>query len=139
MSTLTKRAVPNPKARLIAAGIALAFGIVTIISGGQALFGSEAARAAVGDAVPFVLWFNFIAGFAYIVAAVGLFKRLQWSWWLSALIAISTVLVSAALGVHIWSAGSYEARTVGAMALRSGIWIAIAVIAWRALCHSNDR
>ena len=37
---------------------AILFGVLTILSGGQALFGGEAARAAVGAAVPFVLWFN---------------------------------------------------------------------------------
>ena len=36
------------------------------------LFGGEAARAAAGQFMPFVLWFNFIAGFAYVVAGVGL-------------------------------------------------------------------
>ena len=36
------------------------FGVLTIVSGGVALFGGSDARAAVGDAVPFVLWFNFL-------------------------------------------------------------------------------
>jgi len=104
---------------------------LTILSGGQALFGSEDSRAAVGHSVPFVLWFNFTAGFAYVIAAVCLFKRQQWSAWLSALIAIATVFVFVAFGFLIWTGGLFEIRTIGAMALRSGVWLAITVIAWR--------
>ena len=44
---------------LIAAIVALLFGALTILSGGRTLFGGLEARAAMGDAVPFVLWFNF--------------------------------------------------------------------------------
>jgi hypothetical protein len=52
--------------------LVIAFGALTLFSGGQALFGSPEARAAVGNAVPFVLWFNFSADFVYILAGVGL-------------------------------------------------------------------
>ena len=62
-------------ALLIAAIVAVLFGALTIFSGGRALFGGAEARAAVGAAVPFVLWFNFLAGFAYVAAGVGLFLR----------------------------------------------------------------
>jgi hypothetical protein len=48
------------------------FGALTIASGGRVLFVSEAARVATGNYVPFVVWFNFLAGFAYVAAGVGL-------------------------------------------------------------------
>ena len=67
--------------------VALVFGLMTIVAGGRALFGDEAARAAAGAAVPFVLWFNFLAGFAYVVAGAGLIMRAPWGAWLSALVA----------------------------------------------------
>jgi len=54
------------RALKIAAGVAILFGLLSILSSGRALFGNEAARAAVEDAAPFVLWVNFIAGFAYV-------------------------------------------------------------------------
>jgi hypothetical protein len=76
-----------------------------------------------------VLWFNFAAGFAYVVAGIGLLMRLRWAVWLSALIAISTIAVFLAFGVHVISGGAYEIRTAGAMALRSLVWITIAVVA----------
>lgn len=115
----------------IAAGVAIIFGILTVFSGGQALFGSDAARASVGNAVPFVLWFNFLAGFAYVVAGIGLILRHRPAFFLSLGIFIGTVLVMLAFGVTIMQGGAYEMRTVGAIILRAGVWAVISVIAWR--------
>ena len=122
----------NWKFRLVAT-LAVLFGALTIASGGYALFGGEAAQAAVGDAVPFVLWFNFAAGFAYVVAGVGLWQQTRWGAIVSSLIAVATIIVCAAFGFHVLSGGAYELRTVGALALRSLIWISIAVFGWRIL------
>ena len=116
----------------IAAAIAILFGMLTILSGGRALFGDPVAQAAAGNAVPFVLWFNFGAGFAYIATGVGLFLRTRWAVWIAAFIAISTLFVFGALGIHIWTGGAYEMRTVGAMTFRSLVWIGIAMISFRA-------
>ncbi len=123
----------RPRWALVAAVVAVLFGILTVVSGGRALFGGEAARAAVGNAVAFVLWFNFLGGFAYVLAGVGLFLWRRWAALLSAAIALATLLVFAALGWHIASGGAFEMRTLVAMVLRSGIWIAIAIPACRVL------
>src|SRR3972149_6112930 len=57
---------------------ALVFGAATIRSGGSVLFGDGAPAA--GNVVGFVLWFNFLAGFAYVVAAGGAFEaRTAWA------------------------------------------------------------
>ncbi|GAA4135280.1 hypothetical protein ACFFTN_26610 [Aminobacter aganoensis] len=48
----------------IAAGVAVAFGLATVLSGGRALFGD----VDMGAVVSFVLWFNFLAGFAYVLS-----------------------------------------------------------------------
>jgi len=76
---------------VLAAVVAVAFGILTVIVGGQTLFGSPVTRAAAGNIVPFVLWFNFFAGFAYIAAGFGLFLWKNWAALLSAVIAIATL------------------------------------------------
>lgn len=125
-------AFDRPRWALIAAGVVIVFGVLTVLSGGQALFGGEAARAAVGDAVAFVLWFNFAAGFFYVLAGIGLFLWRRWAAQLSAIIAIATLIVFAAFGWHVAMGAAFEMRTVGAMILRSGIWIAIAILACRA-------
>ena len=115
----------------IAAAVAVLFGLLTIAAGGRALFGGEEARAAVGDAVGFVLWFNFLAGFAYVAAGIGLFLRKYWAVLLSIAIFSATILVTISFGAHVAFGGAYEMRTVGAMSLRTLVWGVIAAIAAR--------
>lgn len=116
-----------------AAVLAAVFGLMTIKEGGTVLFGDAAARAAAGAYVPFVLWFNFLAGFAYAIAAIGLWRRQRWAAWLAAGIATATALTFAVFGVHVLAGGAYEQRTALAMALRTTVWTVIAALAWRQL------
>lgn len=109
--------------------VAIGFGLLTIRAGGTVLFGSAAARSAAGHYVPFVLWFNFLAGFAYVVAGVGLWLERRWAAWLAVVVAAAAALVFAAFGVHVLAGGAYELRTVVAMSLRTLVWTAIAVVA----------
>jgi hypothetical protein len=109
----------------IAAGIAIVFGALTIASGGLALFGGPGAQAGAGNAVPFVLWFNFLSGFVYVLAGIGIALRKPWGRTLAVALALAIVGVFALLGWHVFQGGAYEMRTVGAMALRAAIWIAI--------------
>lgn len=114
-----------------AAVVAVLFGLLTVFSGGRTLFGSEAARLAAGAVVPFVLWFNFGAGFAYVACGFGLWGRRRWSVPLAVIIAVATAIVFAAFAIHAWTGGAYEARTVGAMTLRTLLWTGIAWTAYR--------
>ena len=118
--------------------VAVVFGVATLISGGRTLFDAETQQRA-GNYVAFVLWFNFVVGFAYIVAGVGLWFQQRWSIWLSFAIAAATLVVFAAFGLQIWRGGSYEMRTVGAMVLRAITWIAIAEVAYVKLAHAHER
>ncbi len=111
--------------------IAVAFGLLTIKSGGAVLFIDGADREAAGNYVPFVLLFNFIAGFAYLFAGAGIFMQRRWAAWFSILIAIATIIVFALFGLHILNEGLYENRTVGAMTMRTVVWAFIAMFAYR--------
>ena len=111
--------------------LAVLFGLVTVKEGAAVLFGTEAARTAAGAYVPWVLWFNFLAGFAYVAAGLGLWWRQGWAAGLALGIALVTALVFAAFGVHVLNGGAYEARTMAAMALRTTVWLVIGVLAWR--------
>ncbi len=102
----------------IAGGVAIAFGVLTVFSGGRTLLGS----ADMGAVVPFVLWFNTLAGLAYVVAGLGLWQGRRWAWPLSLAIFAATLLVFAAFGLHVAQGGAFEMRTVYAMALRSAVW-----------------
>ncbi len=110
--------------------VAMVFGILTLYSGGSVLFVDGPARAAAGRYVPFVLWFNFLAGFAYILAGAGLFLWRQWAVYLSVFIFAATLIVFAAFGLHVAFDGDYETRTVFAMIFRSAVWLVIALGAW---------
>lgn len=124
----------NKLSRFISPGIAavaLVFGLVTIVSGGKVLFGGEAAREAAGNYMPFVVGFNFIAGFAYVAAAVGLARGRLWAGRLALGIAAATAFVFIYFGLFVLSGAPFEMRTVGAMTLRTALWAGIAWFACR--------
>ena len=111
----------------LAGGTAMAFGLLTLVSGGTALSGA----VDMGAVVPFVLWFNFLAGFAYVAAGLGLWRGERWGLWLAVALALGTALVAAAFGLHVLGGGAFEMRTVGALALRFGFWAVVAAVGWR--------
>jgi hypothetical protein len=116
-----------------AALLAIAFGLLTIMSGGTALFGA----VDMGAVVPFVLWFNFLAGFAYVAGGILLWKGSRWSFLVALAILLATVMTFAAFG---WSAASgtpFEMRTVVAMTLRTGFWAAVCFVARRPLASMS--
>lgn len=112
---------------------AVLFGMATLVEGGHVLFGGPAARAEAGNIVPFVLAFNFAAGFVYVIAGLGIMTRRRWVLGVARSLAVSTLLVFAMLGVHIVAGGAFEARTVMAMTLRSAFWVAQALALARIL------
>ena len=87
--------------------------------------------------MPFVVWFNFLAGFTYVTAGVGLWLGRRWSAWLAIVIAATTALVFTALGIHIATGGAFEVRTVAAMTLRTVLWAAVAMFAGRRLLRDS--
>jgi hypothetical protein len=123
----------NPSWPLRAAALfAVVFGALTIASGASVLFGGEMARTA-GDYVPFVVWFNFLAGFAYVAAGAGLWLGRRWAVWLAVALAVATLAAFAAFGIRAAGGAPFAPRTVWAMILRSATWVAIAFLGCRAL------
>ncbi len=115
----------------IATVIAVVFGLLTIKSGGSVLFIDGTFREKAGNYLPFVVWFNFLAGFAYLIAGGGLWMQKHWAVWLSIFIVVATLVVFAILGLHILKGGMYEVRTIAAMSLRTVVWAFIALFAYR--------
>jgi hypothetical protein len=124
-------AIDSRGVQVAAAAVAVVFGIATLASGGRVLLGGEGVREAAGAVVPWVLWFNFAAGFAYVAAGVGFALRRGWAAPLALAIALASAVVLAALGMHAALGGAYEARTVAAMVLRCVVWMGLAWWAWR--------
>ena len=130
----------RPVATWVTIAVAVVFGLLTIKSGGSVLFvGGEYLQQA-GNYVPFVLWFNFLAGFLYVVAGIGIWKRQRWAAWLAVMIFTASVLVFVLLGLHIGGGGNYEMRTVIAMTIRCSVWAVIALFSYRTILqkHMDD-
>ena len=76
MHVLASPAPPMPKTGIAA----IVFGLATVVTGGAALF----TRLDMGHVVAFVLWFNFLAGFAYVAAGILIYRGVPgapvWAW-----------------------------------------------------------
>lgn len=127
-ATIARPGLRATLARWLLGGIAVAFGIATVFIGGHVLWGGPEAREAAGKVVPFVLLFNFGVGFAYVAGGLASLLGSWWSIWLARGIAVSTLLVFAAFGVHVLVGGDHETRTLLAMLLRLGFWGAQALL-----------
>jgi hypothetical protein len=135
---MTRLKWPDPKWFGGLALFAMLYGLVTLKEGGSVLFIDGEARAAAGQYVPFVLWFNFLAGFAYIAAGGALWLQKSWGVWLACCIALGTMLVFAAFAGHVVNGGAYETRTVLAMSARTLSWTIIAAVAWLQLIRRQS-
>lgn len=118
--------------------IALVFGALTIKAGGLILFSEGAFHQQQGNFVPFVVWFNFIAGFAYIIAAIGIFCMCAWSIQLSYAIATATASFFFLFGLHVIGGGPYELQTVVVMTVRTLLWIAISFVVYYKIAPDAD-
>ncbi len=112
--------------------VALIFGVMTIFAGGSVLFAPATTQDWAGHIVDFVVWFNFLAGFAYVAAAIGLWRGENWAPRLAALIALATALVAAGFCIVVLRGAAFEMRTVGALIFRVLFWTVIAIAAHRA-------
>ena len=132
---MTRMTLTNSRSRPVMKGaalLAMAFGAVTVVSGGNVLFGPDAAREMAGQFVPFVVWFNTIAGFVYVAAGLAIWSGHRWALGISVGIAAATALVAAGFGIWVAQGGAFEMRTIAALALRFGVWLAIALIVYQA-------
>lgn len=119
------------KALRILSVTAVVFGLLTLKAGGSVIFTIGPVRQAEGNFVPFVVWFNFLSGFFYIAAGVGLWMKKRWALYLSIVLFFCIVIAYIFFGVHVLSGGLYEKRTAYAMALRAFLWGVISIASYR--------
>ena len=112
---------------------AMFFGIVTIFSGWQNLFNEDVIKHQ-GKIIPLVLWYNFIAGIFYIIAAFGVIKQKRMALRLTSFISSLNLVVFLYLIVHISNNGSFETKTLVAMSFRTTFWFVFFVL----LSRSNQ-
>jgi hypothetical protein len=124
---------PHNRAQRISAVVAALFGLATLFAGGRVLFG-------LGDAgyvvVPAVLLFNTVMGFFYLLAAVLIVRSVETGRVAAGAIAIVNLAVWTLIMVHRASGGTVANETVGAMTLRTIVWVAIFAVISRSLRRS---
>ncbi len=114
----------------VAALVAVGFGLLSVFSAGMVLFGPAQVQESAGATAAFVVWFNFLGGFAYVVAGYALWNQRRWGAWLAFLIVAAIAVISVGFGMHVLSGAAYEMRTVLALALRFVVWLAISSMAY---------
>ena len=112
--------------RVVPGWIAILFGALTTLSGGSVLLGAAGLRAAAGDVVMPILWFNALSGPVYMLAGFGILTSRGWARPLTRLIALAIAAMLLLLVAMILSGTPWELRTLAAMLLRLAIWGTIA-------------
>jgi len=127
---MTSETREHPKSfwKNLLAALVLVFGVITLFKAGSILFGPQSARDSVGDFVPFVVKFNFAAGFLYILSAVGIWRGRSWAYLVSAIVALGTIIAATVFAGHVALGGSYEMQTVFALGFRAVFWIVVSLI-----------
>ena len=121
----------KPKIILYITGAIVAFfGIITLFMSTSVIFGLFDIREKEGNYVLFVVVANFICAFLYLVGAYGFFTSQKWTTMsMNASVAI-LIITFIGLGIHIYSGGIYEQKTVKAMLFRTFLSIGFALISF---------
>jgi hypothetical protein len=112
----------------IAASVAVIFSLLTIVEGTQVLLGITKPEYVVLSPL---LIYNVLMGFVGILAGVALWINYGWSLRLTTIVVAAHIIVLLTAGVIYLSGGAVASQSVNAMVVRSVIWVAITVVAWK--------
>ena len=107
------------------------FGIMTVISGSVVIFSNKVIQKFAGDYVEFVVWFNLLSGFVYILTGLGLWKGKKWSIPVSVLLTLSITIILIIFSFYVGQGGAYEVRTFYALTFRMVLWLAVSIISYK--------
>jgi len=113
--------------------IVTVFGIMTVISGSVVLFPNDIIQKLAGNYVEFVVWFNLLSGFVYILTGFGLWKGKKWAVSVSVLLTISIAIILIIFSFHVVQDGAFEVRTFYALTFRMVLWLAVSIISYKAV------
>lgn len=114
------------------------FGIITLFMSTSVIFGLFDIREKEGNYVLFVVIANFVCAFLYLAAAYGFFARQKWATMVLNVAVGVLVITFIGLGIHIYSGGIYEQKTVAAMIFRTLLTIGFALIAFKYISERKD-
>lgn len=113
------------------------FGVVTLFMSTSVIFGLFDIREKEGNYVMFVVIANFVCAFLYLAAAYGFFARQKWTTMVLNVAVGVLVITFIGLGIHIYSGGVYEQKTVGAMIFRTLLTIGFLLISLKYISRQN--
>jgi len=129
----------NPKIILFITGCIVAFfGVITLFMSTSVIFGLFDIRQKEGNYVLFVVVANFICAFLYLAGAYGFFKRKRWTTRLMNAAVVVLIITFIGLGIHIYSGGIYEEKTVKAMMFRTFLSIGFSLISFRYITKNTN-
>lgn len=118
---------PQKSLQFILALVALLFGAATLFSGGRVLGGADPGYVVFRP----LLLYNTGMGLAYVATAVLIWRHLPRALPASLTIACLNLLVLACVGFLLQAGQGVAEQSVLAMALRTGVWLALLVgVAW---------
>ncbi len=113
------------------------FGIVTLFMSTSVIFGLFDIREREGNYVLFVVVANFLCAFLYLAAAYGFFAKKKWTTMVLNFSVGVLIITFIGLGIHIFSGGIYEQRTIGAMIFRTLITIGFTLVSYKYISQQN--
>lgn len=113
------------------------FGIVTLFMSTSIIFGLFEIREKEGNYILFVVVANFLCAFLYLAAAYGFFAKKKWTTMILNIAVAVLVVTFIGLGIHIYSGGIYEQKTIYAMTFRTFVTVSFLLISLKYISKEN--
>jgi hypothetical protein len=111
--------------QLLAAAIAVLFGVATLFAGGRVLLGSDPGYVVFRP----LLIYNTIMGVAYLAAGITIWRSLSVGKYAAGAIFLLNILVLLGIIVVYQSGGAVAVDSLGAMTLRTVVWLVLFLVA----------
>ena len=111
--------------RLLAAVIAGLFGVATLFAGGSVLLGSDPGYVVFRP----LLIYNTIMGVAYLAAGITLWRSIILGKYAAGVIFLLNILVLLGITLVYRSGGAVAVESLGAMTLRTVVWLVLFLVA----------
>jgi len=111
--------------QLLAAAIAGLFGVVTLFAGGRVLLGSDPGYVVFQP----LLIYNTIMGVAYLAAGITIWRSLILGKYAAGAIFLLNILVLLGIILVYRSGGAVAVDSLGAMTLRTVVWLVLFLVA----------
>ena len=129
-----KKALPYLFASVLAA-----FGLLTLFLSSSVIFDLFGVRAQEGNYVLFIVWANFLSSLFYLSAAYGFIESKKWTASLLGISGIVLLLAFVGLFIYIKAGGTYETKTIGAMAFRTTVTFVFSALAYFTITKNNKQ